>query len=317
MRGNKTCTLLLAMAGCLATEAQVITFEETPAPQVGVWDAWESSPFRTGRLAGNCRVVDNPYPDASNPSARVLGCQRSLHGSNLYGARVTLPPEMQFELAPKEQYLHVRIHKPVAGRCLLMVLGKHTGEGWSHQSGDVVQSTRLAMNEAVPGEWTDVVFSMKGAGGIRAHSLVIVFDCESPHRLDAPFVAYMDDIRLGVASPQAGVAAPQASRSAKADAGQGDGMVLVTNSQRNGEVLLADGRPFNAGYRHPQGKPLRVKGVGEQGFTCTAIIVHHGPGRTLSTTFGQAAFQPDGTLVIPGDLLTGDVLIEGVMTERK
>lgn len=310
MTHNKIYALLLAMAGCLATEAQVITFEETAAPQVGVWDAWAESPFRTGRLAGNCQVVPNPYRDASNPSAQVLGCQRSLYGSNMYGARVVLPPAMQFELTPQEQYLHVRIHKPVAGRCLLMVLGKHTGQAWSHQSQEVIQSTRLAMNEAVPGEWTDVVFPMKGAGGIRAHSLVIAFDCESPHRLAEPFVAYMDDIRLGEA-------APQGAPTALAGNGQTDGLVLVTNSQRNGEVLLSDGKPFNAGYRHPQGQPLRVKGVGEQGFTCTAIIVHHGPGRTLSTTFGQDSFQSDGTLVIPGNLLTGDVLIEGVMSERK
>lgn len=310
MRNIKTCALLLAMVSCGTIRAQVINFEESPALQVEVWDAWENSPFRTGKLMGNCQVVDNPYRDDTNPSAKVLGCQRSLYGSNMYGAKVALPREMQFELTPQEQYLHVQIHKPLAGRCMLLVLGKHTGQAWAHQSEEVVQSTRLAMNDAFPGEWTDVVFPMKGAGDIRAHSIVVVFDCESPHRLKEPFLVYMDNIRLGEA-------APQKTAVGTANAGQHDGRVLVTNSQRNGEVLLADGKPFNAGYYHPSGTPLKVKGVGEQGFVCTAIIVHHGPGRTLSTTFGKSDFQPDGTLIIPADLLTGDILIEGVMTEQK
>ena len=311
MKRKNISTLLVAMAWSLAANAQMITFEEAALPQVRVWDGWEQSPFRTGVLQGNCQVVANPFRDDANPSARVLGCQRSLYGSNMYGARVELPREMQFELTPpQEQYLHVRIHKPVAGRCMLVVLGRHTEPGWSHQSAEVVQSTRLALNEATPGQWSDVVFPMKGVGSVQAHSLVIVFDCESPHRLAEPFVAYMDDIRLGDAVPQ---------ESAKDNAGQGksDGTVLVTNSQRNGEVLLADGTSFNAGYRHPVGQPLRVKGVGEQGFICTGIIVHHGPGRALTTEYKQQDFQPDGTLTIPGTLLTGDVLIEGVMTERK
>lgn len=310
MRHRCICSALLALAGCWPAGAQVITFEQAPLPQVRVWDAWADSPFRTGRLQGNCQVVPNPFRDAGNPSAHVLGCQRSLYGSNMYGARVTLPREMQFELTPQERYLHVRIHKPVAGRCLLVVLGRHTDEAWAHQREDVVQSTRLALNEATPGQWSDVVFPVKGAGGVQAHSLVVVFDCESPHRLAEPFVAYMDDIRLGDA-------APQDETARLPSAGKADGTVLVTNSQRNGEVLLADGRPFGAGYRHPAGQPLRVKGVGEQGFVCTAIIVHHGVGGTLATEFNQDDFQPDGTLVIPGDLLTDDVVIEGVMTERK
>ncbi len=310
MRGKNIGTLLVAMTFSMAACAQVITFEETALPQVGVWDGWQQSPFSTGRLQGNCQVVANPYRDDSNPSGHVLGCQRSLWGSNMYGARVTLPPEMRFELTPEERYVHVRIHKPVAGRSLLVVLGRHTEESWAHQGEDVVQSTRLALNEATPGQWTDVVFPVKGAGGVQAHSLVVIFDCESPHRLAEPFVAYMDDICLGDAAPQ-----DEAAR--QSSAARADGTVLVTNSQRNGEVLLADGKPFGAGYRHPAGQPLRVKGVGEQGFVCTAIIVHHGAGRALATEFKQGDFQPDGTLTIPGNLLTDDVVIEGVMTERK
>lgn len=220
MRTKNICALLLAMAGCTASQAQMITFEESTLPQVGVWDTWDESPFRTGRLQGNCQVVANPFRDDTNPSAHVLGCQRSLYGSNTYGARVVLPPEMQFELTPAEQYLHVSIHKPVAGRCLLVVLGKRTDEAWAHQSLEVAQSTRLALNTATPGQWTDVVFPMKGAGGIKAHSVVIVFDCESPHRLTEPFVAYIDNIHLGEAAPQQATAQQTGTP-------KGDGTVLV------------------------------------------------------------------------------------------
>lgn len=300
---------MLAMSVCMPVRAQVITFDESPRLVVGVWDAWADSPFTTGRLRGNCQVVDNPHRDDINPSAHVLGFQRSLLGSNMYGARVELPDDMQFELTPEEQYVHVSILTPQAGRSMLVVLGKHTHADWAHQSREVMQSTRLALNEARPGEWTDVVFPVKGVGGVRAYSLVVVPDCESPHLLSEPFAVYLDNIHLGDAVPQVS--------SSASGAGQTDGTVLVTNSQRNGEVLLADGRPFNAGYRHPQGQPLGVKGMGEEGFICTGIIVRYGPGYSQSRHFTRADFQPDGTLVIPATLLQGDVLIEGVMEERK
>ncbi|MGN1256940.1 MAG: hypothetical protein ACI4UA_07235 [Bacteroidaceae bacterium] len=187
---------LLTLTAGLPLRAQEINFEERSLPRVSVWDAWQESPFCSGLLTGNCQVVGNPFPSAGNPSKHVLGCQRSLYGSNLYGARVDLPDDKQFELTPQEKYLHVLLHKPVAGRCMLVVLGKHEEPGWEHQRPDVVQSARLSLNQAVPNQWSEVVFPIKGVGKVRATSVVIVFDCESPHRLSAPFVAYMDDIRI-------------------------------------------------------------------------------------------------------------------------
>ena len=315
------CASLLLLMVSLPLRAQEITFEESPLPRVGVWDQWEESPFRSGQLTGNCKVVANPFADGGNPSAYVLGCQRSLYGSNLYGARVDLPDDQQFELTPQEKYLHVLIHKPVAGRCMLLVLGKHQEPGWEHQRTDVVQSARLSLNQAVPGQWSDVVFPLKGVGQVRATSVVIVFDCESPHRLTAPFVAYMDNIRLGDAVPQqvnpGDGALSRGDGRGNADTASAPGMVLVSNFQRNGEVLLSNGQPFNAGFRHPRRTPLRVKGVGEEGFICTGIIVHHGSGGMLSRLFTQEDFLDDGSLIIPAELLEGDILIEGVMTERK
>ena len=37
----------------------------------------------------------------------------------------------------------------------------------------------------------------------------------------------------------------------------------------------------------------------------------------LSRLFTQEDFLDDGSLIIPAELLEGDILIEGVMTERK
>ena len=131
----------------------------------------------------------------------------------------------------------------------------------------------------------------------------------------------MDNIRLGDAVPQqvnpGDGALSRGDGRGNADTASAPGMVLVSNFQRNGEVLLSNGQPFNAGFRHPRRTPLRVKGVGEEGFICTGIIVHHGPGGVLSRLFTQEDFLDDGSLIIPAELLEGDILIEGVMTERK
>lgn len=51
---------------------------------VGVYDTWEQSPFRTGKLTGNCQVVSNFLNQedeqlgfAPNESSKILGVQRS------------------------------------------------------------------------------------------------------------------------------------------------------------------------------------------------------------------------------------------------
>lgn len=44
----------------LAAMGQEIKFDTQDYKSVGVYDRWEHSPFRTGELAGNCEVVDNP-----------------------------------------------------------------------------------------------------------------------------------------------------------------------------------------------------------------------------------------------------------------
>ena len=63
---------------------------------MGVFDTWENSPFRTGVLTGNVKVVNNPNKANDdiigqiNPSEKVLAFQRSRFGSNTFGVRVEL-----------------------------------------------------------------------------------------------------------------------------------------------------------------------------------------------------------------------------------
>ncbi len=68
----------------LTVSAQGINFETNDYQRIGVYDTWQESPFRTGRLEGRALVVDTPdqRPDDAmgqvpNATARVLAVQRS------------------------------------------------------------------------------------------------------------------------------------------------------------------------------------------------------------------------------------------------
>lgn len=93
-----------------------------------VYDSWEDSPFRTGKLKGNVKVITNHLQNSDsllgivNPSEHILAFQRSRWGSNLFGARVDLT--RLFRLSPVIQYVHVTIYKSKAGRVMLTGLGK-------------------------------------------------------------------------------------------------------------------------------------------------------------------------------------------------
>ena len=47
----------------LTTTAQSIGFEQQDYKSIGIYDTWEHSPFRTGILQGNVRVIDNPHAE--------------------------------------------------------------------------------------------------------------------------------------------------------------------------------------------------------------------------------------------------------------
>ena len=206
---KKILTLAVAVLPLAAFAEVNVTFETDDYAAVGVYDWWEASPFRTGVLKGNCKVVDNPFladESAGNTTAKVLGFQRSRHGSNMFGARIDLKEDQRFVLTPTAQYVHVMMYKPVESRSMIIGLGRHNEktagyeETWKNQSPEAVQFTALANSKAPVGQWADVVFPVKGAGNIDIYSLVVVVDCESAHNRTEDFVAYIDDVTVNGSS---------------------------------------------------------------------------------------------------------------------
>ena len=199
-----TCGLLFctSLLHAQTTEEVRIDFENQNYKALGVYDTWHMSPFRSqnkqaAALEGNVQVVSNidknydeilkATPNASN---NVLGFQRSRFGSNTFGARIDL--KQPFALTKETKYVHVMIHKPKAGRTMLIGLGKRTDR--AGQSVDTEQFWELSTREVEPNKWVDAVFPVKGAGGIEIHSLVVVVDCEDTNGLKDDFLAYIDNI---------------------------------------------------------------------------------------------------------------------------
>ena len=193
------CTSLLHAQ---TTEEVRIDFENQNYKALGVYDTWLKSPFRSQNkqaavLEGNLQVVSNidkNYDEilkaTPNASDNVLGFQRSRFGSNTFGARIDL--KQPFALTKETKYVHVMIHKPKAGRTMLIGLGKRTDR--AGQSVDTEQFWELSTREVEPNKWVDAVFPVKGAGGIEIHSLVVVVDCEDTNGLKDDFLAYIDNI---------------------------------------------------------------------------------------------------------------------------
>ena len=199
-----TCGLLFctSLLHAQTTEEVRIDFENQNYKALGVYDTWLKSPFRSQNkqaavLEGNVQVVSNidknydeilkATPNASN---NVLGFQRSRFGSNTFGARIDL--KQPFALTKETKYVHVMIHKPKAGRTMLIGLGKRTDR--KGQSTETEQFWELSTREVEPNKWVDAVFPVKGAGGIEIHSLVVVVDCEDTNGLKDDFLAYIDNI---------------------------------------------------------------------------------------------------------------------------
>lgn len=199
-----TCGLLFctSLLHAQTTEEVRIDFENQNYKSLGVYDTWHKSPFRSqnkqaAALEGNVQVVSNidknydeilkATPNASN---NVLGFQRSRFGSNTFGARIDL--KQPFALTKETKYVHVMIHKPKAGRTMLIGLGKRTDR--KGQSAETEQFWELSTREVEPNKWVDAVFPVKGAGGIEIHSLVVVVDCEDTNGLKDDFLAYIDNI---------------------------------------------------------------------------------------------------------------------------
>lgn len=190
--------------GPLAAAAQgevYVSFEEQDYRSLGVYDQWEGSPFRAGaqRLEGNVAVVNNPYPwpvptsaGSCDTGSKVLGFQRSRFAGNVFGARVDLAEP--FSTGERTKYVHVFLHRPQAGRVMLVGLGKRHSYAW--QSPDVEQFWEFSLEEVPVGTWADAVFPVRTAEGVDIYSLVIVPHCESPHDLREDFAVFMDGIEV-------------------------------------------------------------------------------------------------------------------------
>lgn len=188
--------MLLPMAMVAQTN---ITFEEQDYKALGVYDTWEESPFRTGKLNGNYAVIDNhlSYVDeqlevAPNDSKKILAIQRSRFGSNTFGVRIDL--NETFELTPTTKYIHVMVHRPYGGRVMVVGLGKRTER--QGQSPETEQFWAMSTTNVGADKWQDVVLPIKGNGGIDIYSLVVVPDCESPHNYSEDAICYIDNIEV-------------------------------------------------------------------------------------------------------------------------
>ncbi|MBQ8257622.1 MAG: hypothetical protein IJY98_06905 [Bacteroidaceae bacterium] len=201
MKTNKYISFLAAMVFPFAAMAQSITFDtdEAEYKAIGVYDTWEKSPFRTGELTGRTAVVtnhlnqvDDLLGEAANATGKMLAVQRSRFGSNTFGVRIDLNEPI--DLTPTAKYVHALIHKPVAGRVMLVGLGKRNDRPEQPQT--VEQFWELSSVDFVADKWQDAVFTIKGAGNISIYSLVFVVDCEAPHNLTEDFIAYVDEIEV-------------------------------------------------------------------------------------------------------------------------
>lgn len=185
----------------LAASAQsVIDFETdaTKGASVSVFDTWENSPFRTNKLNGNIKVIDNPFKVVDeitgngNKSNKVLAFQRSRFGSSTFGARVELSEPLA--LTQKTQYVHVKIYTPKTGNIMLFALGKRADR--ADQSKDVVQVEANCISSVKANKWCDAVFAISSAPGVNIHSFLIIPDLQSTHDLDQDFAVYVDDIEV-------------------------------------------------------------------------------------------------------------------------
>ena len=192
---------LAALTMPLAASAQSVIDFETSATQgasVSVFDTWENSPFRTGKLNGNIKVIDNPFKVVDeitgngNKSDKVLAFQRSRFGSSTFGARVELAEPLA--LTPKTQYVHVKIYTPKAEKIMLFALGKRADR--TDQSKDVVQVEANCISSIKANKWYDAVFAISSAPGVNIHSFLIIPDLQSTHNLAQDFAVYVDDIEV-------------------------------------------------------------------------------------------------------------------------
>ncbi|MBP3744476.1 MAG: hypothetical protein J6I34_03565 [Prevotella sp.] len=170
---------------------------------VGVYDTWEQSPFRTGVLTGNVQVIENHLYDANgvNRTGHILGIQRSRFGSNTFGARVDLNSPVT--IGRDGKYVHALVYSPIATQVQFIGLGKRTTNTWNEKE-DVEQFWSDPVSISA-NRWTDIVSLVKTNENVEIYSIVVVPDCSSPHALTEDFVAYIDEIVINDSEPRRSV----------------------------------------------------------------------------------------------------------------
>jgi hypothetical protein len=202
MKTNYILSFAFALLPCMVV-AQHITFEHTEEYRgIGVYDTWEQSPFRIGRIDGSRFVTLTANPDAeaketpgvaTNTSENVLAIQRSRYGSNTFGARIDL--KEPFCLGSSKKYVHVLVNKPEGEGTAVMLIGLGKRKDWKGQKPETEQFWVTA-SLPTQGKWNDLVFPITTNEAVDIHSLVVVPDLASPHLRTADFVAYLDDIEV-------------------------------------------------------------------------------------------------------------------------
>lgn len=183
--------------------AQHVTFESAEEYRnLGVYDTWEQSPFRTGVLNGSnyVKLVANPDMEemeapgvATNASENVLAVQRSRYGSNTFGARIDL--NEPFCLGTSKKYVHVLVSKPEGEGSDVMLIGLGKRHDWEDQAPETEQFWVTASLSA-QGQWNDLVFPITTNESVDIYSFVVVPDLASPHLRTSDFVVYIDDIEV-------------------------------------------------------------------------------------------------------------------------
>ena len=212
MKKNIILSAALMFSALTASAQTTITFDTNDYKKISVYDQWEQSPFRTGKLEGNAAIANNPDTEvdpilgaAPNATSKVVAFQRSHYGSNTYGVRIDLKEPLR--MTKQLQYIHVMTYlkdKPADSRMMVIGLGKRLEDSWSWQTGEDEQFWATTTANVKPKDgWQDIVVSFKGFSysksenansGIDIYSLIIVPDVRSPHADEADWVAYFDEI---------------------------------------------------------------------------------------------------------------------------
>lgn len=198
---NKILTLVFATASLTVAAQTTITFDSNDYKSVGVYDTWEESPFRTGVLAGNAKVLKNSFTETTgvkNSTDSILGVQRSRFGSNTFGVRVDL--NTAISTSETTQYVHALVYKPNTSPVMLVGLGKR--ESFTDEPTTVEQFWVTSNFTPKANQWCDMVFPIKTVTGVKIYSWVIVPDLASPHTLTSDFACYVDQIAVTSSSSQ-------------------------------------------------------------------------------------------------------------------